>query len=275
MLFIGQTRFSLFEPGSRAWRLTRGSSEDDESVESYRENLFSESRMRGRSEIFFGHTLPTLDAGRQNFELIHVVSYSEELPRQYKRMLYDAEREYSWLRLDLRTDANRKGDPIGLAKNVAGKGVAYGHYRLDDDDILSTSYFQQMEKYVASPFVGMRVSLALGVVAELESGRLVNPREIREVNASQGLLEVNRFDERGKLESPKRISHTKSDRVSPVILDSREISHVRVLHESQDTQIGRRAAVRDRRGKLSGLPLVKESVDLGKLFPVTEFAERG
>lgn len=231
--------------------------------------------MRGRSEIFFGHTLPTLDAGRQDFDLIHVVSYSEELPQKYKRMLYDAERDYAWLKLDLRVHGKRKSDPSELAKSIVGKGAAYGRYRLDDDDILSTSYFQQMEKYVASPFVGMRVSLALGVVAELESGRLVNPREIREVNASQGLLEVNRFDERGKLESPERISHKKSDRVGPVILDSRETSHVRVLHDTQDTLIGRRAAVRDRRGKLSGLPLVKESVDLGKLFPVTEFAERG
>lgn len=51
MYFIGETRFSLFEPNSNAWRLTKTTGR--ENAEDYKAKLYAEDRMETRCAIFF------------------------------------------------------------------------------------------------------------------------------------------------------------------------------------------------------------------------------
>ncbi|MDK6814000.1 glycosyltransferase [Corynebacterium sp. UMB6689] len=236
--FLGHTRFSLYEPNSSSWRMTRQKRDDGSGRDPYREALFDEHRLRQRAHIFFEISLPILDQAAKEVNLVHVVSYSDELPSKYKAMLEEASERYSWIKLDLRTSTNRKGlNLIDYGAKAFGKNVVYGVYRLDDDDILAPTYFEQCSKYLKSDFAGMVVSLAKGIQAFYSDGEFFGPRIENRPKIALGLLKVCKTDSRGRVLQPKPIAHPRTDEKNPVILDARQISYVHTMHLSQDSGV--------------------------------------
>ena len=77
-MFVGQTRFSLFQPGSSAWKASSSDSALNE--ESYRDYLYSEERMESRINIFLEHSIPTIAQAAKYHRIRHIVSFSESLP---------------------------------------------------------------------------------------------------------------------------------------------------------------------------------------------------
>ncbi|MDK8668964.1 glycosyltransferase [Corynebacterium marquesiae] len=236
--FLGHTRFSLYEPGSSSWRLTRKSQNSADAHDSYRSVLFSENRLGPRAEIFFNISLPILDQAANDVNLVHVVSYSEELPVKYRKMLKNAAQQYSWLKLDLRTSANRAGmDLTNFGAQQFGRGEIFGLYRLDDDDLLAPSFFYQCSQYLRSPFVGMVVSLPKGVQAFYHQGVFYGPRIENRPKIALGLLKICETKTDGTVKMPRPIAHPRTDERNPVILDARQISYVHTMHLSQDSGV--------------------------------------
>lgn len=236
--FIGNTRFSLYEPNSSSWRATRQNKSRGGNGESYRASLFDESRLEQRAHIFFDISLPILDSASKDVNLVHVVSYSEELPAKYKRQLERAASEFPWLKLDLRTSQNRKG--LSLVKygaEVFGDGEVFGVYRLDDDDILAPTFFRQCSQYLKPEFGGMVVTLAKGIQAFYSDGRFYGPRIEYRPKIALGLLKICVTDPKGRVVQPKPVAHPRTDEKNPVILDAREVSYVHTMHLSQDSGV--------------------------------------
>lgn len=273
MYFIGETRFSLFEPNSNAWRLTKTTGR--ENAEDYKAKLYAEDRMETRCAIFFNHTLPTIDSAKSDHHLIHLISYSEELPEKYEDQLQEEAAKYSWVRLDKRTEENRVGMSV---KNIVRKsfppGTVYGNYRLDDDDVLATNYFEQAGVYLDERHAEMIVSLGYGVLALYEGSRFVRTKGELRPKVAAGFLKICQFTNDGRFRMPTNISHTYADRENPVILDSRQVSFLRALHVNQDMSVANpNAGFEARMRKFEKMPEVAQGEDLSILFPTIEFSE--
>ena len=273
--FIGHTRFSLFAPESPSWRLSR-ESQKSSSLEAYKKALFDERRLSARADIFLNSTLPILDIARRQHKLIHVVSYSSELPDKYRTRLEEAAAQYSWLELDPRESGASDGlSSHKFVRRNFKKGTHYGLYRLDDDDILSSRYFDQAARYLSEPFQGMVLSLARGIQAFYRDGEFLCPRIEHRPKIALGLMGICQYTESGEIIEPRSGSHTKTDLVNPVLLDSSEISYVHTMHASQDSGIAKPDDDFQRRlyNYLRQDSLDTGSVKLEKLFPNVLFDE--
>lgn len=234
--FLGTTRFSLFEPDSPSWRLSRKDGRDD--AERYRQLLYSPERMKSRVEIFFDQSLPLLDLGSAGHEYVHVVSYSHELPRKYLTHLENAATRYSWLRLDCRTPEDRRGKSTEKwALEEFAPGDIYAEFRLDDDDLLAPTYFDTVSNYLTGAHVGFYISLGLGIQAFYADEKFLEPRLEHRPKIAIGLARVCRVESPRKTTGPKRVAHTQIDRHAPVIIDGRNVQYLHSIHLSQDSGV--------------------------------------
>lgn len=240
MFFVGRTRFSLFMPQDPSWQLTKSrDKQDEQAIEAYRAELYDDSRLRMRTEIFLEHTVPALQAAadRSGHTVIHVVSFSQSLPAPYKKQLAEAAKEYPVLHLDERPDGAGGSSLAELARPKVQPGEVFGLYRLDDDDVLPTNFFDLVARLMRPAMVGMLVSLPRGLEAITHKGKVYMVREGYYAMHSLGLMQVCAFSEDGKLCAPEPSPHEKSDRANPVVIDSRSIGYLRFNHASQDHRL--------------------------------------
>jgi hypothetical protein len=278
MGFVGHTRFSLLNPHSPNWLASNGSR--FRTPEEYQDYLYSAERLDVRCEIFFDLSLPQLQRSSEGLDYRHVVSYSDTLPAPYQERLENAEREFDFLVLDrhpggassnsLSSVASRMFGPNGSA---GGPGTPFGLFRLDDDDLLSADYFQQISTYITSANVGMQVSLGTGVTALFDGGRFFNPRVCHHPMIAIGLTSICTFSEDGTLLRPVDASHNRSDRFNPVILDSRNISYLWVRHVTQDTSLrgaekGPAEELADTLQDMSRFPRLQSMTEVEQAFPL-------
>ena len=238
-LFIGTTRFSIFEPGSGAWHASNGSSlkSDDE----YKAYLFNDDRLSMRTRIFLEQSLPQIEAAKHGHHVIHVVSYSSDLPEKYQKALEDATERFPFLVLDRRYP---RGSSMPITR-VIQTAVSEHHpddnvfamYRLDDDDCLAVSFFDRAAPYVISEHKGWNVSLGLGLTGIPNSTGYSCVRRLYDAMTGAGLISICQLRKDGSLETPVGGPHPIVDRTSPVILDSRAVSFFVSRHAGQDSRI--------------------------------------
>lgn len=262
-MFIGHTRFSLYQPGSTAWHASTRFATPVE----YRRYLYSAERLDPRMDIFLTMTLPQLDLAARDHELRHVVSYSAFLPLSYQRQLEAAARQYRWLVLDKVALGGPTLDPMSLAP--AGM---VGSYRLDDDDILPADYFDRVVPYVTEAHTGMLVSLAAGLTAIYRDGGLYFTRRAYVPMIAIGLLSIHRKHEDGSVDSPPAAAHNYSDRAAPVILDSRKPGYIWVRHLEQDTNVRSQHLSEEQRLKnlvayMEERPAASDKAEVAEFFP--------
>lgn len=207
------------------------------------DKMFSESRMRTRCDIFFNISLPqikaSIDKMRETADgapvVKHIVAYSVELPEQYKKMLMTAADEYDFLVLDELVDGKPNIQPVDLAKEVlpSGEGV-FATYNLDDDDVLSVSYFSKVGQYLKDFLAGYRVSLAAGYSAIWADGAAFDVRLKRIPFNNYGLATINKWDG-GVLTAPPKSGHDTIDYKGPVVVDSTARGYLQLRHPDQDT----------------------------------------
>lgn len=240
-MFIGHTRFSLFLPGDTSWRASRG--ELYKSEDEYRDYLFSQDRLDTRSRLFFEMSLPQLSAAAENHDVTHVVSYTETLPERYKRLIEDAAAEHSFL-VPNKVSADRKSvSRSSIAKEkAAGAERVFAEYRLDDDDILSVDYFDQLASYTRPEFVGMVVSFGAGITAIYLDGQFYDVRWIQKPKIAVGLARICGVASDGSITAPRSApSHMRVDEYAPLIVDSRRPSYISTRHQTQDSSLMRLA----------------------------------
>lgn len=237
MFFVGHTRFSLFSPSSNSWVASRDGRFG--SADEYRAYLFSDERLKPRADVFLNFTVPMLGLASRDHDFVHVVSFSDSLPDQYKARLEAAADEHHFLVLDEVPAGGSTRNVARIAREMMDRGgvdyrTPFGSMRLDDDDVLSADYFDQMASYITPDHVGYVVTLARGITAIYEGGRFYFARDAVFPLHSKGHLSVCAWGDPGHLRSPAPAAHIHSDRSNPVILDSRKVSHLWTRTLTQD-----------------------------------------
>lgn len=241
-LFIGHTRFSVHQHGSGYFNATRdaqagaGFTEDE-----YTSWLYSETRLAPRTEIFTSLSLPQLSLAARDHDVVHFVSYSPSLPSHHQRALKQAAEEYSFLRLNETTRPVNSTPSRKLVEQVLAErdhgSRPFGVYRLDDDDLLSVRYFNQMAPYVTARHVGWWVSLGTGFSAIRVEGKYAYARELYYPKSAFGPMAIAAVDQDGDIKNLSAPKHTVMDKFNPTILDSREPAYFHIRHESQDSTV--------------------------------------
>lgn len=249
--FVGQTRYSLYIPQSASWRASKNSGNDSE--QEYRKYLYSPERMDFRDKLFTQFTVPSLAAAAEGHDVRHVVAFSASLPEKYKDSLRETAEKFPIIHLrELPDGVSEWNDVDVVIRSELELGV-FGRYRLDDDDMVSASYFSAMSRYVKPEFVSMTVSLPLGVEVISDGSAFYNFRETHVPMNSMGLLYVCSLNDDGTMTVPKAGAHDKSDRHGPVILDSTQLGYLRTNHMGQDNLL--------RHDKANALPILLENMD--------------
>src|SRR5699024_9192797 len=92
--------------------------------------------------------------------------------------------------------------------------------RVDDDDILSESYFREIQNYLSEPFVGMAISFPIQAATLYSNGLITNVRKKFVRNPSAGQTFVGRYD--GVFDTVKVtgvVPHHEVDQIVPTIVD--------------------------------------------------------
>ncbi|GAB3595750.1 hypothetical protein CFAEC_05350 [Corynebacterium faecale] len=232
--FIGHTRFSLFTPGKNTWKASRQAVSNEE----YAEYLYSTERLDFRKKIFLETSLPLLAQAAANHDLKHVVSFSSNLPQQYKKDLIDAGKKYDFIILDELPPETPAVNWFDKAKNTIETGEVFATYRLDDDDLVSVNFFNHLSKYVDDAFVQMIVSFGSGITAIWDGSQFKRPSLIHKPLLAIGMAEINKKIDETQFLSPAKgsgYSHMVADRGNPVILDSRGLDFFWTRSNNQDT----------------------------------------
>lgn len=272
MMFIGSTRFSLYQPNSDSWLASNGTKISPEDYLGY---LYDEARMAPRMDIFLTCTLPMLALAKEGHDLRHVVSFSENLPERYRSELVAAAQRFDFVVLDEVALGGSSLDlpQLGLrfSKQLGREGQPYGQYRLDDDDVLSVDYFDQMTPYITQEHVGWVVTLAKGATAIYRAGKFYFAKEAILPMHSKGHLAVVQWSG-SQFRTAPVVPHNAADRYSPVILDSREFSHLWVRSTTQDGALHQLDEQEDEmivkiQNKLGRMPAVGQD-RLDQIFPL-------
>lgn len=235
-MFVGQTRFSIYNPGSGAWKSSAKT--DKGSSDSFAEYLYSESRLAPRATIFFEHSLPMLMRAAESHSLMHIVSYSSNLPERYRDKLLAVTDANPFIYLDEKVPGEPATSWTELVPTEVAVGDIVGAYRLDDDDLLASDFFDRMASYLKPAFEGMWVSFANGYTAVLNDGVIVNPRQLTWPKIAIGLTGIYRRESEDSFSGPSlRGGHNRADRHSPVILDSRHPSFLWLRSAGQDSLV--------------------------------------
>ncbi len=241
-LFIGHTRFSVHQHGSGYFNATRGADLGAGfSEEEYTRWLYSETRLAPRTEIFTTLSLPQLELAARHHDVVHFVSYSPSLPEHHKAELRAAAERHSFLRLNETTKPVNSTPSRALVNKALAErshgSRPFGVYRLDDDDLLSVGYFDQMATYVTPRHIGWWVSLGTGFSAIRMDGKYAYTRELYYPKSAFGPMAVAAKNEDGEILNLSAPKHTVMDKFNPTILDSRAPAYFHIRHESQDSTV--------------------------------------
>lgn len=266
-VFVGHTRFSLFNPNSNSWKASNGSRFAN--IEEYKSHLYAPERLQLRSDVFVNQSLPQLEQASKGFTFRHIVSYSDTLPTEFQTILLEAAKQYPFVVLDRNESGKPSRDPVEVARSlIKASGIpeqAFGLFRLDDDDLLPVSFFRQNAQYLRPEYVGKHISLGEGITALYIDGGYYNLRQCYWPMIAIGLMNICQFTEDGSFIGPKVASHNRSDRTNPVILDSRGIGFLWARHVDQDTSLGMNA-----RGKEHLLQMMRSDMNR---FPAAQSVE--
>lgn len=263
MYFFGITRFSIFDPSSKAWNLSRA----DE--EKYLADLYSEDRMTTRVSLFLEKALPAYQEMAGKYFYKHILSFSDVMPVKYKKLLLDAARKYPVLRLNKVNDnvsINRIAE--SFLENKESGPIAF--FRVDDDDLLSSDYMDLLSRYVREEYNGMAVSFGSGIAAKYYRSSFRNFRQCRSRLMTMGLAHIGKYGAQdGRISIPPFFEHTETDRFIPVIVDSRSQAFLCTMHAGQDTSNGADAHLSRNRllSRLSSMPAIQSASQLIDKFP--------
>lgn len=246
-LFIGHTRFSVYQYKSGSFRATRGGDGGIFSEEEYTNWLYGDERLGQRTEIFVEESLPQLAASAEASDVVHIVHYSPSLPQKYQKILQEAAEEYPFVHLNEAPGVVAPSAPSKKVLNTVLRGKlpedgVFGLYRLDDDDVLPINFFERMSPYVVDEHVGWRISFPDSLTAVRTVSEYIYPWRRNFPKAAAGLLSIHQRTADGSFlglqtRTPAK-GHMKLDTAYPVVLDSREPGFFQARHKSQDSKLG-------------------------------------
>lgn len=178
MLVYFITRFSIYDPEFKGFRITTRKSSYD-----YEKELFSKNRMDFKFDVFQKVTFESI-INQTNKNWVWMIYTSDRLPFLYLNRLKELENSYS--NIYVITVKNFK-EFFEKTSNY-NYLPPYATVRIDDDDALSLEFVEKLQKY--SNEVGRVVSFTEGRLAKFECGKLTIGKRISEENNAQGLAGI-------------------------------------------------------------------------------------
>lgn len=265
--FFGVTRFSVYSPNSAAWNISSRSEKE------YLSNLYSDDRLASRFEIFTSYALPIYKKYSEEYKYKHILTYSDEMPDKWKFRLYNLADSHPFLILNEAKSLSYKKIIENCLRLDSSQNCPVAVFRVDDDDVLSEFYIDELSKYVDYPFVGMSVSFGAGIAARYSSGNYIDFRRVKKPLIAIGLASIGEYRENDEgLMLPESVSHPITDNFRPVIVDSQRLMFVWTHHDSQDSNYGSRGKGIDSAfwlyqslsnpKELAGFPTIKSDFEL-------------
>lgn len=268
--YFGMTRFSLFDPSNRSWRLSRRADWSD--PPDYGEHLFSAERMAPRCEIFCDLAAPVYQqmAGKHHYR--HLVAYSPELPSPWLDRLRAAAERYPVLWLvqspggnpDLKVQIEEH-----LSRHSEGDALVYA-FRVDDDDLLPTDYLDQVRPYLIPEHQGWAISFTGGYAALYENGRYMRLSTFNDYLSSMGQGAFGSWSgDEQSLALSLVTSHRRTDQRRTVIADGKQPMFLQTRHVGQDTALRESEPLdraRARRNVIKELDKLRPVSDIEKIY---------
>lgn len=263
---MGITRYSVFQPDSGAWNLSR----DARGLQDYRDALWAPERLNPRATIFLDLGAPILQRLADRHDYTHIVQYSDTMPELWLSQLRVAAQRYPVLTLveaSTPPDLGRLVHQIVRDSDRPSRPVV--QFRLDDDDLVGVDYLDRIAEFSTRADAGRAISLATGYTGFFRDGGLVGPvRKIRRVFGAQGLAYVGWYD-RGadRVDIKAGGKHYQVDRRMPTLVDSRVPAYFQMRHVGQDTLLNEEEAERAIQASLEKLTVIKSTAAVANAFP--------
>jgi hypothetical protein len=172
------TRFSIFDPAFKGFRLSRNHSQRQ-----YEKRLFSAARLDHKFREFQAITLPSvLSQNRPNWEWL--IYTSDRLPADYRRRLEVLVGPYS----NIGVITTSSFSDFFTKDQTYGYESPFATVRLDDDDGLNSRFIERLERYAAN--AGSIVSFTDGRLVKLDKDRVIVGEKTSERNNAQGLAGI-------------------------------------------------------------------------------------
>ena len=230
---IGYLRFSY--PGRSDARMTR-----DPDLDQLRARLYHPDRMNQRFHFFENICLPSLDAQTdQDFKMMVLIGH--DMPQDQRKRLDDLieGRPYIELIVDasmLMAQAfNRRTRHIKDPK--ATKIV---HFRLDDDDALSSHFVANLRAMGTRAENPTILSMSRGVMLTEIDNKVHLVEEVTPFIAIGWALVLDPETQR----NPFQAAHVRAARNTPSMLDPRHLSYVHTIHPGSDSVQGQERNIR-------------------------------
>jgi hypothetical protein len=263
MHYFGFTRFSVFVPGSGAWHMSKKTEKE------YLDQLFSDERLTARFEIFFDRALPVYQKMSNRHSYRHIFTYSDRLPEKWKEKIRQKAIEFPVLILnEVSADLSPYAIIAREMKNRESSVVTL--FRVDDDDILGSDFMDKLSCYAKPEFTGMAVSFGMGLTAIYNNGKFREFREVVRPLLAIGTAYIGSYDAASdRLIFPRTGSHIETDRLIPVILDSRTPTFLWTQHLEQDSfsQSTAKVALENLRRNFSNYNKIQAETNVGEIFP--------
>lgn len=169
------TRFSIYDPDAKVWRLTRNNNPNQ-----IKKKLFRKPRLDARFDFFSKVTLPSINK-QTNQNYLWYIYASSFLPPNYQNKLLELTKSNLKIKV-IFIDSMKEFAKIDYPES------GYCTMRLDDDDGLSPNFIELMNKYKNKK--GKVISFPNGKRYKLEDGKIILGEEYIYKNASMGLTAI-------------------------------------------------------------------------------------
>lgn len=232
---FGVTRFSVYQPGSGAWKLSRNAGSTETA---YFEALYHEKRMETRFHLL-RRALPIYQAMSEVHDYRHILHYSAIMPNPWRARLLNLADEFPVVLLD-EVEGKPSTERV-ISRAMTSSSAQTGPiawFRVDDDDLLSIDYIDGLKQYLTERNVGLGVSFGSGLAALFEGDQMTALHRVHVPMLGLGLAFIGWFDrDRGEAQIPQpSVAHSRTDTRVPVIVDSRDVRFIWVHHLGQDTK---------------------------------------
>tara|TARA_Y100000310_G_scaffold344642_1_gene458493 strand:+ start:5239 stop:6075 length:837 start_codon:yes stop_codon:yes gene_type:complete len=266
-------RYSVLQH-SKAWNIAK---END--FNTYKEILFSNSRLHSKYELFKAFTIQSLQKQEKadvEYETEVIVLTSDELPQPHLSKLMMLKDEIPLTILEIgATESMFSALSNYIARSFSSEtdNFLYATVRIDDDDMLSKNYESRLLSYITPENKDYIVSFPIGiesyvVIPEEGSPKLEYSIEIDFPKIALGLAHIGFYNATHKRVETKKAhvyltgAHTTVDERFTLIYDMTPRAYIRIAYDEQDTQ------ARGIKKRLSKSKLI-DSQELLNEFPST------
>lgn len=251
-LVLGMMNFSVLFIGNKAYKSTKKGYED------YKKSILDSDRLSTREDVFFQHTVPVLVSSYKKYMERGVVfrfcvAISNELPASICEKFDELEKKHGDVFSIYKVPEDRAHSWIDIFEEEVDaicndskaifndSSLVVANFRLDDDDILSESYFESLIDYLEDSYAGFYLTFPRGYIGVYDKG-YQSFYEINRPFLAIGLTRISRYNvEKAKFldENPcifGGVSHTKIVENCISILDSRDVSYIWTMHNHSDTR---------------------------------------